>query len=239
MSDLHDAPPLARPPSARHGRAAVEARLASPALLTLVVLGAASPALLCGLETWVLATSGVLLAHSAGSLDDFLAGCARAGDCVALVDPFLGRWGIRRFMRELKAAAPKVRAVLMTDQHSPLAVRDALAAGACGFVGQCAGIDQVRSALSAAANGQRYLSPPVAAQLAESLKIEALTARESQVLQRLARGDSNKAIARDFDLGVGTVKTHVRAIMLKLGAQSRTEAVHKGYRLGLACLERG
>jgi len=219
-------------------RTAAEARLGRPALLTLVVLGAASPALLCGLETWVLATSGVLLAASAGSFEAFLAACGRAGNCVALVDPALGRRGVLPFMQELKAAAPRVRAVLMGVEHTPLAVRDAMAAGACGFIGQTAGIEEMRTALSAAANGQRYLSPPVAAQLAESLAIEALTARESQVLHRLARGDSNKAIARDLDLGVGTVKTHVRAIMLKLGAQSRTEAVHKGYRLGLACLER-
>jgi DNA-binding NarL/FixJ family response regulator len=54
----------------------------------------------------------------------------------------------------------------------------------------------------------------------------------------LSRGHCNKTIARDLDVTVGTVKTHVRAIMGKLDSRSRTEAVLKAYRLGLVGLER-
>jgi two-component system, NarL family, invasion response regulator UvrY len=201
-----------------------------------VVIGAASPALLCGLESLVLATAGMCLGGTAQTLDDFLDQCLRSSDGVALVDPFLGRQTLREFMGALRAAAPKVRAVLMTEAHQPHLVREAMKTGACGLVGKAAGADEIRSALRAAADGRRYVAPAIAAQLVESLTLEDLTNREMQVLGLMSQGDCNKSIARVLDVTVGTVKTHVRAIMFKLDSRSRTEAVHKAYRQGLVCL---
>ncbi len=66
--------------------------------------------------------------------------------------------------------------------------------------------------------------------------VEALTPREAEVLQLLAEGLPNKAIARRLDISDHTVKFHVNAIMSKLGAQSRTEAVVRATRLGLILL---
>lgn len=66
--------------------------------------------------------------------------------------------------------------------------------------------------------------------------VEGLTPRESQVLQLLAEGLPNKAIARQLDISDHTVKFHVNAIMSKLNAQSRTEAVVRATRLGLILL---
>jgi len=209
----------------------------SSALGTMVVIGASSPALLCGLESLVSETAGLSLAGTACSLDRFLECCALVRTGVALVDPFIGRQHIREFMEALGAAAPRIRAVLMTDANQPHIVREAVKSGACGFVGQTAATEEIRAALSAAAAGRRHISAGVAAHLAESLTLEDLTNREMQVLGLLSLGDCNKAIARDLDVTVGTVKTHVRAIMSKLSSRSRTEAVHKAYRLGLVCLD--
>jgi DNA-binding NarL/FixJ family response regulator len=66
--------------------------------------------------------------------------------------------------------------------------------------------------------------------------IEALTPRELEVLQLLAEGLPNKAIARQLNISDHTVKFHVNAIMSKLNAQSRTEAVVQATRLGLILL---
>ncbi len=66
--------------------------------------------------------------------------------------------------------------------------------------------------------------------------VEDLTAREREVLQLVALGLANKAIARDLAISEHTVKFHVTALLSKLGAGSRTEAAHQGTRLGLVSL---
>jgi len=76
----------------------------------------------------------------------------------------------------------------------------------------------------AAAQGRRFLCHAAAQEVANSLTNEALTARERDVLLLLAQGRCNKTIASHLDIAVGTVKAHVRTIMSKLKASSRTEA---------------
>ena len=66
--------------------------------------------------------------------------------------------------------------------------------------------------------------------------VEPLSLRELDVLRRMAEGRSNKQIARDLDISEHTVKFHVNAVLGKLGAQSRTEAVVRATRLGLILL---
>jgi DNA-binding NarL/FixJ family response regulator len=198
-----------------------------------VLIAAASPAMLCGLEALVGTAGDTRVVGTAHSLDQLLTACARAGPAVALVDPALGGLPLRAFMCALKVSAPRVRALLMTDGHQPHVVREALRLGAYGLVGMTADADELRAALVAVAAGRRYISPAMTSHLAESLTLDELTNREAQVLARLSLGDCNKTIARQLEVTVGTVKTHVRAIMGKLGSRSRTEAVHNAYRLGL------
>jgi DNA-binding NarL/FixJ family response regulator len=203
----------------------------------MVVIGTASPVVLYGLQTLVSETPGLRLAGTASSLSELLECCMRIRDGVVLVDPFLGGQSIRAFMGILKATAPRIRAVLIADGNQPHKVREAVTSGACAFVGQAADAEEIRSALAAAADGRRYISSGSATHLADSLVLQDLTLREMQVLGLLAKGECNKGIARVLDVSLGTVKTHVRAIMSKLGSRSRTEAVHKAYRLGLVCLD--
>jgi DNA-binding NarL/FixJ family response regulator len=97
-------------------------------------------------------------------------------------------------------------------------------------------------ALAALDAGLVTLDPAIAAALlpsgnaAENTPVERLTAREQQVLQLMAAGLTNKAIAHDLSISANTVKYHVNAILGKLDAQSRTEAVVRGGRLGLVML---
>lgn len=202
-----------------------------------VVIGTGSPVLMCGLQMLVSETPGLRLAGTASSLRELLDCCMRIRDGVALVDPFLGGQSIRTFMDTLKATAPRIRAVLIADGNQPHRVREAVTSGACAFVGKAADAEEIRSALAAAAEGRRYISSGNATNLADSLALQDLTLREMQVLGLLAQGECNKGIARVLDVSLGTVKTHVRAIMSKLDSRSRTEAVHKAYRLGLVSLD--
>jgi len=67
--------------------------------------------------------------------------------------------------------------------------------------------------------------------------VEALTARESEVLRLLAKGLANKEIGRDLRISEDTVKTHVSRILAKLGAHSRTQAVLNAMRMGLVAAD--
>jgi DNA-binding NarL/FixJ family response regulator len=204
-----------------------------PASTTAVVIGAGSPALIVGLQALVEATDGMRLAGTASSPEGFLQVCVKAGPCIALVDPHLGGQGIMEFVDSLARRAPRAMPLLMTNAGQPHALREALKNGVFGFVSLSADIAEIREALESVAAGRRYIPPSLVPRLAESLLLEDLTNREMQVLGLLSRGCCNKTIARDLDVAVGTVKTHVRAIMYKLGSRSRTAVVLEANRRGL------
>lgn len=118
----------------------------------------------------------------------------------------------------------------------------AWSAGARGVLLREVAAEPLQAALQAATQGLAVLDPRLSAALLparptepESLA-EPLTPREIEVLQWLAEGLSNKAIAARLEVSEHTVKFHVNAIMGKLGAQSRTEAVVRATRLGLIVL---
>jgi DNA-binding NarL/FixJ family response regulator len=81
--------------------------------------------------------------------------------------------------------------------------------------------------------GETYLPPQLAAKLARRVSGEALSAREIEVLQRIAGGKSNKEIGAELFISEGTVKTHVKSIFSKLDVVSRAEAVARATRRGL------
>lgn len=126
--------------------------------------------------------------------------------------------------------------VLLNDPQQAI---DAWAAGVQGLLPRDVGAAQLLAALRAAIHGLVTIDPTLAnslfphAQLSPPSLVETLTPRESEVLQLLAEGLPNKTIARRLDISEHTVKFHVNAIMSKLNAQSRTEAVVRATQLGL------
>ena len=119
---------------------------------------------------------------------------------------------------------------------------DAWIAGARGLFLRSTRIENIVAALSAVLRGLVVIDPALASVLlsprerASAPLSEALTARELEVLQFLAEGLANKVIAQRLGISESTVKFHVNAIMGKLGAQSRTDAVVRATRLGLVIL---
>jgi two-component system, NarL family, nitrate/nitrite response regulator NarL len=118
----------------------------------------------------------------------------------------------------------------------------ALAAGAQGILFRDAGEQQLHRALLALDAGLLVVEPAFMSALQpaprpdEQPLLEPLSAREEDVLQLLAEGMSNRAIAQVLAISEHTVKFHVTAIMTKLDAESRTEAVVRATRLGLLLL---
>jgi DNA-binding NarL/FixJ family response regulator len=118
---------------------------------------------------------------------------------------------------------------------------DARAAGVSGFLQGDTDSDALAAAIIAAAQGLVVVAPSLLDSLlpansAADTPVEALTPREREVLQLLAEGLPNKTIAARLNITDHTVKFHVNAIMGKLNAQSRTDAVVKATRLGLIIL---
>lgn len=122
-------------------------------------------------------------------------------------------------------------------------IHGALKAGARGFLLKDAGPELLVQAIHAAANGDALISPDITRRLLGTLAgleraalptqpIEPLTEREEEVLLTVARGRTNAEIADELHITVSTVKTHVAALMTKLGARNRVEVAMWAYETG-------
>lgn len=129
--------------------------------------------------------------------------------------------------------------LVVTQFDKEWEVRLAMEAGVSGYLLQSCAPDELSHAVSQLAHGQRYLSESMTRSVADSLTREALTGRETDVLELLAQGCCNKSIARKLGIGVGTVKTHVKGVMSKLDATARTHAVVVAAQRGLIRPGRG
>jgi DNA-binding NarL/FixJ family response regulator len=119
-------------------------------------------------------------------------------------------------------AAPRILALTSNDREAD--IRHAIKAGVHGYLLLGGPLEELIEGVTKVANGVRFLCRTVAQRMADSLTHASLTSRETEVLQLLIAGNSNKAIARHLEIAVGTAKSHVRAIMTKLGATTRTQA---------------
>ena len=129
----------------------------------------------------------------------------------------------------IRAELPDTQVVVLTsvDEEDAAVVR-AVRAGAIGYVVKSANIAHLVQTIRQAAAGQVQLSSRAAARLIQEMRSPTsqlpLTEREREVLREMAIGRTNKQIARCLNIAETTVKSHVRAILDKLGVQSRTQA---------------
>ncbi|MFM0205868.1 response regulator transcription factor [Paraburkholderia sediminicola] len=137
----------------------------------------------------------------------------------------------RRF--DLHESLQLARILVISTQAREHAVRCALEQGIHGFVLASSPVYDLLAGVRALARGDTYLCPPVARLLAQISQRDMLTSREDEVLRLLTMGLCNKSIARDLEIAVGTVKTHVKSIMAKLDASCRTEAARIATERGL------
>ncbi|MFG6468486.1 LuxR C-terminal-related transcriptional regulator [Roseateles sp. BYS87W] len=132
-------------------------------------------------------------------------------------------------------ACPTARVVVLSAHEEPATVEACIEAGASGFVHKSAGFDELSAALALVTQGGIPLPQRLLQGSARPLDsaLDALSARQHEVLQQLLRGASNKVIERELGLSASTVKTHLAEIYRRLGAANRTQAVVAAAALGL------
>lgn len=148
-------------------------------------------------------------------------------------------------LRELRARdQPSPRVVVLTTFALDEMVRDALSAGAAGFLLKSSPHERIAAAIRAAAAGETPLSGPVAERViggflsqagpdvdpADERRLALLTARELEILELVGRGLRNGEIARDLVVSLHTVKTHVSRILSKTDLTSRGQAAALAHR---------
>jgi DNA-binding NarL/FixJ family response regulator len=126
---------------------------------------------------------------------------------------------------ELMSERPRPRIIVLTNSAKAEDLRRALTAGAKSYLLKGAEPDQVCETIREVYAGKSSLPRDVAAKLAESMAQPPLTQRELQILKQMALGKSNKEIGQALYISEYTVKNHVRAILKKLDAIGRTEAI--------------
>lgn len=152
--------------------------------------------------------------------------------------------------RRLHESFPNVRVIVLTTFDDDERVFDGLRAGAVGYLLKDVQSDKLSEAIRAAARGETFLQPSVAAKVvaeftrlsapslpkaapATSTLVEPLSERELEILRLVCNGASNKEIASDLYITEGTVKNHLTNILGKLGVRDRTQAALKAKELGL------
>jgi two-component system, NarL family, response regulator LiaR len=139
--------------------------------------------------------------------------------------------------RQIRRELPEVEVVALTSVLEDASVTGAIKAGAIGYLLKTTDADELCEAIKAAAAGQVQLAPEAAARLMHEVRApdspEALTERETEVLELIARGKTNTQIARELFVGEATVKSHVHSILSKLNVNSRTQAALYAVRVGL------
>jgi DNA-binding NarL/FixJ family response regulator len=161
---------------------------------------------------------------------------------VVLLDLRLPHLSGIEVMRQVRAQLPQVRFLVLTTYDTDAYIGPALAAGAQGYLLKDATPEELAGAVRSLMQGRAALEPGVAARLLEKISdggaADELSAREREVLERLVRGASNKAIAANLNVSENTVKTHISHIFAKLGVQSRAEAVAAAIQRGMVSLDR-
>jgi two-component system, NarL family, response regulator LiaR len=144
--------------------------------------------------------------------------------------------------RKLIAEQPDAKVLVLTINEDDDSAFAAISAGAVGFLVKDASITEIAEGVRAAAEGRSYLSPRIAGGLVKRLRDTQRTAadgevdlseRELEVLRLLAEGRDNAEIAAELVVSVGTVKTHVSRVLLKLGLENRIQAAVYAARRGL------
>jgi len=130
----------------------------------------------------------------------------------------------------------EARIIILTMFEGDVEIQRALKSGACGYILKNMPPEELLQVIRAVHIGKKRIHPEIAANLADHLGEENLTRRETEVLQLVSEGNSNKEIGRKLFISEETVKGHVKNILGKLGANDRTQAVSIAVRRGIIYL---
>ncbi len=164
--------------------------------------------------------------------DDAVRVASQFNPDVMLLDAHLPGGGIKT-LENLSGSACETRTIIMASNESEHDLNASFQAGACGYVRKDVKADQLLDIVDTVHRGKMYMEPTFAASMManrfneksdDEKMLGALTAREEQVLRDVAKGFTNKEIARNCDLAEKTIKHHMTSILGKLQARNRVEA---------------
>jgi len=193
------------------------------------------PMVRTGLRTFLELQPDMCVVGEAASGEQALALTRRLTPDIVVLDLVLPGMSGVDVVRHLRADHPGVKVVALTSFAGRDLVLPAVRAGVAGYLLKDVDARELADALRAVHAGGVPLHPQVAATVMASVTAtDPLTPRERDVLRLIARGLSNRLIARELTLAEKTVKAHVSAILAKLGVADRTQAALYAVRNGLA-----
>ena len=195
-----------------------------------------------GLRTFLELQDGIAVVGEAADGEEAVRQAEALRPDVIVMDLVMPRLDGVGAMRELRRRLPATRVIVLTSFTEDERLLPAIQAGAAGYLLKNVAPAELARAVRAAHAGEALLDPVIAARLVEAIAqpaggapvTEKLTAREQEVLALIARGFSNKRIARELGIAEKTVKTHVGHVLSKLGVTDRTQAAVHAVRMGLA-----
>lgn len=152
---------------------------------------------------------------------------------VSIVDVRMSPMDGAELTLALRQIDTDAKVILLTTYDTDEEVFRGPRAGASSYVLKDVGSDELVSTIKAVRAGNRVISAEIAAKLADHVASDVLTPRQAEVLKCLAEGKSNLEVADTLCISEGTVKAHVKAILAKLDARDRTQALMIAFKRGL------
>lgn len=204
-----------------------------------VVVAVSEPLLLDALARVVRQSARVHLEGEVSTAAGLVRVLRERDPAVAVVEAEALGMGSERLLQVVERASTDARVLFVGRWPSAQELYDLVAAGAAGWLTRHASGDEVLRAIASVANGGTYLADDAQGAVAGEIQLRArepvprLTAREHQILERVAAGESAPSIGRAMHLSAATVKTHLGHLYQKLDVSERAAAVAVAMRRGL------
>lgn len=185
-----------------------------------------------GLRLFLLAFPDLELVGEAVDGEDAVRFCAVNHPDVVLMDLLMPGMNGVDATRAIRKQFPQIQVIALTSFPEEQLVQDVIEAGAIGFLLKNTQAADLADAIRAAHQGRSTLAPEAATALVQALGSgalhETLTEREWDVYRLILAGKTNAEIAKQLSLGLSTIKSHVSAVLSKLGVNNRAEAIAYG-----------
>lgn len=191
------------------------------------------PVVRVGLRTMLESESNISVTDTAASARDAMKALQRSMPDVVLMDLRMPEMEGTTAIRELRRIYPDLRILVLTNYETDAYIVEALEAGAMGYLLKSTPQAELVQAVEMIHANQRVIPPDIASRLVANIGRDDPSPRELEVLALVARGLSNKEIAKTLFISDKTVGNHVASCLMKLGASDRTGAVTTAIKRGL------
>src|SRR6266404_3887769 len=206
--------------------------MASPSRIRILIADA-DPVVRLGIKASLKPQRDMTVVGEAGDGVEALALIKEQLPNVVLLDLRMPRMDGLAVIAEVKASSLPIKVIILTAFETEADVCRSVKAGVRGYLPKDSSLAEILDAIRQVNFGGTYLPARIVQKVAEGMSNPELTPREWEVLQCVATGTSNKEIAVQLLIAEGTVKTHVRSLLEKLGAVGRTAAVRQAVHRGL------